>query len=88
MEEREIGGLTVNDGGGLYDSAGTLDLLVIDCNEILNDLMENQNIRLCNRLVGMVQKLRELKKGMAAELESRNQAIAELTKENELLRGE
>lgn len=80
METKKIGDLTVNDGGGLFDSSGLIDTLIIDCNELPKDLMTDQNIRFCNRLVQMVQKLHELKNGLESILKSKDEVIAELNK--------
>lgn len=80
MQAKKIGDITVNDGGGLYDSAGLIDSLIVDCNELPKDLMNDQNIRFCNRLVQMVQKLHELKNGLESVLKSKDEVIAELNK--------
>ena len=80
METKKIGDLTVNDGKGLYDSSGLIDSLIIDCNELPKDLMTDQNIRFCNRLVQMVQKLHELKNGLESILKSKDEVIADLNK--------
>ena len=80
MQAKKIGDITVNDGGGLYDSAGLIDSLIVDCNELPKDLMNDQNIRFCNRLVQMVQKLHELKNGLENVLKSKDEVISELNK--------
>lgn len=80
MQAKKIGDITVNDGGGLYDSSGLIDSLIVDCNELPKDLMNDQNIRFCNRLVQMVQKLHELKNGLESVLKSKDEVISELNK--------
>lgn len=77
--------IKVNDGNGLFDSMGLIDSLVVDCNEIPQALFEHQNIRFCNILIQMVQKLTELKKGVSADLQSKDKTISELTAHNKQL---
>ena len=69
--------LPVNDGGGLLDSFGLIDSLIIDCNDLPNLLFSNKNIQFCQALVGMVQKLSVLRNGVKNDLESRDKRIEE-----------
>lgn len=78
----------VNDGGGLYDSVGLIDTLIVDCNDLPKALFGGQNVRFCGLVVQMVQKLAQLKEGVKTDLESRNRLIRELQEENEKLRGD
>ena len=78
----------VNDGGGLYDSVGLIDTLIVDCNDLPKALFDGQNVRFCGLVVQMVQKLAQLKEGVKTDLESRNRLIRELQEENEKLRGD
>ena len=68
----------VNDGGGLFDSAGLIDTLIVDCNSLPNDLFNGQNVRFCGRLSGMAQKLANLKEGVKNEIESLQKQVTEL----------
>ena len=80
--------LPVNDGGGLYDSVGLIDTLIVDCNELPRALFSGQNVRFCHLISQMVQKLAQLKEGVKTDLESRNRLIRELQDEIKTLRGE
>ena len=80
-QAKEAGeGLTANDGSGFYDNDGLIDTLIVDCNELVNDLKTGNNIRFCGRLVGMVQKLTNLQKGIRDDIASRDAQIEELKK--------
>ena len=79
MSER----ITVNDGKGLVDSAGMVDLLIIDCNELTKLLVEGRYVGFCAKIVEMVQKLTNLKAGIKADLEDREASIRELRKTND-----
>ena len=68
----------VNDGGGLFDSSGLIDTLIVDCNSLPNDLFNGQNVRFCGRLSGMAQKLANLKEGVKNEIESLQKQVTEL----------
>ena len=71
--------MTVNDGNGLYDSEGLLDSLIVDCNNVVKELCSGQYIEFCRIILEMAQKLVELKKGLKADLDSKNRTIEELT---------
>lgn len=71
--------IKVNDGGGLYDNLGIIDMLIIDCNELPKDLINGQNIRFCSRISQMAQKLAKLKEGVKNDTESLKEQIKELT---------
>ena len=89
MEERKLADdITVNDGGGLFDSVGLIDTLLVDCNELPNTLFNGKNVRFCALVVEMVQKLARLKEGVKNDIESRENAIRELAEENRKLRGD
>ena len=78
----------VNDGGGLYDSIGLIDTLIVDCNDLPKALFDGQNVRFCGLVVQMVQKLAQLKEGVKNDLESAYRRIDELQNENTQLRGD
>ena len=80
--------IPVNDGGGLYDYAGLIDTLLVDCNELPSALFNGKNVRFCALVVGMVQKLAQLKEGVRNDLQAREKLIEEYRKENKILRGE
>lgn len=80
--------IPVNDGGGLFDYAGLIDTLLVDCNELPNALFNGKNVRFCALVVGMVQKLAQLKEGVKNDLQAREKLIAQYRDENKILRGE
>ena len=71
--------MTLNDGGGLYDSIGLCDTLIEDLNNLLKNTAAGQYIRVCSITMGMVQKITNLKKGIRSDLGSRDKRIEELT---------
>lgn len=81
MQAKKIGDITVNDGGGLYDSAGMIESLIIDCNSIVKSIFSGEYIGFCAKAVEMVQKLAVLKQGVNSNIESLQKQIDELTAE-------
>ena len=77
------GDVTVNDGGGLLDSSGLIDSLIVDCNGLTKSLIDNQFIQFASTLVQMVQKLSNLKKGIKSDHDSLREQIKELKKLND-----
>ena len=61
----------VNDGNGLFDVFGMIDLLIIDCNELPKDLVAGNYIRFSGRLVDMVNKLSVMRDALKKEQEAR-----------------
>ena len=68
----------VNDGGGLFDSDGLIDTLIVDCNELPKTLCCGEYVRFCNTIVQMVQKLALLRNGIKADADSLRKQIEEL----------
>lgn len=77
--------ITINDGKGLYDSDGLIDSLIVDCNDAVKELISGQYIQFCTVILNMAQKLVELKKGLKADIESKNRTIGELKQINDEL---
>lgn len=78
--------IPVNDGGGLFDNLGLIDSLILDCNEAAKFLVTGNYIAWCNHVVNMVQKLSNLKTGIKAEMDSKDEQINQLRKfSNDLL---
>lgn len=77
--------IKVNDGKGLYDSQGLCDSLLNDLNRIPRTLMDGQNIQFCAVIQSMAQRLVLLKKGIKADLESKDKIIEDLKKANDEL---
>lgn len=70
--------IPVNDGGGLFDAIGLIDTLIIDCNDLPRHLMTGHYVAFCTKIVEMVQKLSQLKKGVNYDLKSRDEQIKQL----------
>lgn len=77
--------MPVNDGGGLYDNQGLCDSLIVDCNNLIKSGFAGQYIQVCNTVVSMVQKLTNLKDGIAKDLASKDKIIEELKATNNAL---
>ena len=77
--------IPVNDGKGLYDNAGLCDTLKIDLNNLLKSFNSGQLIQAAGIVIQMVQKLDNLKKGIKADLASKDEIIEELKKINDSL---
>lgn len=80
--------INVNDGKGLYDNLGMIDLLVVDCNELPRLLMQGQFVGFCAKVVEMVRKLTNLKQGVKNDNDERDQTIRNLQDEVLLLRAQ
>ena len=83
MNEDEV---KVNDGKGLFDAEGMIDSLIIDCNNAVKAVASGEYIGWCGISVQMVQKLSALKRGITADIKSRDEEISELKKVNDELR--
>lgn len=77
--------IPVNDGKGLYNNEGLCDTLKIDLNNLLKSFNSGQLIQAAGIVIQMVQKLDNLKKGIKADLESKDKIIEELKKINDSL---
>ena len=82
---KKIGDVTVNDGKGLYDNIGLVDTLITDLNSLPVLLASGQAIKAAGVVYFMGQKLVNLKKGIQADLDSKNQIIEELKRINDSL---
>lgn len=81
-DTRKIGDITVNDGGGLFDSEGLCDTLVNDINNLVKQAVSGNYLLFCDTVVQMTQKVVELKKGIKADLDSKNRVIEQLKEIN------
>ena len=70
--------IKVNDGGGLMDSCGMIDSLILDCNNSVKALVEGNYISFCNKMSEMVKKMALLKDGVKKDIQTRDQHIKEL----------
>ena len=77
--------IPVNDGKGLYNNEGLCDTLKIDLNNLLKSFNSGQLIQAAGIVIQMVQKLDNLKKGIKADLASKDEIIEELKRINDSL---
>lgn len=77
--------MTVNDGKGLVDNEGVCDSLVFDLNSLEKLLINGQLIQFCAKVAEMAVKLANLKKGIKADLDSKDKIIEELKQINDSL---
>lgn len=70
--------INVNDGKGLFDTNGFIDSLVLDVNALVGDVISGKYIQFCSKAVEIIQKLTELKKGVAEEQKALSDQIKEL----------
>ena len=85
MEKREINGVTINDGNGLYDNDGLLESMIIDCNNAVKNLASGNYVMFCNVIVQMIQKITNVRKGIKTEMEAKERQIEELKAMNNSL---
>ena len=62
----------------MYDNQQLIDSLIVDCNNVVGAMTQGQYILFCRIMYEMVQKLGNLKKGVAVELKNREEIIAGL----------
>ena len=67
--------IKVNDGGGLFDSLGLIDSLIVDCEKGMKALVAGSPLEYAAVTVGMVQKLGELKKGVRNDTDALKKQI-------------
>ena len=70
--------LKVNDGKGLYDNIGLIETLIVDCEKVVKALVSGEYVRFSALIVGMVQKLNNLRDGVKNDTESLQKQIDEL----------
>ena len=83
----ELGNAPEVNNGGLYDNAGLIDTLIVDCNNLPKLLIDNQFVAFGLRVAQMVQKLNNLKEAIAKEGQYYKDEIASLRKQNDELAG-
>lgn len=74
--------IKVNDGGGLFDSLGLIDTLIVDCNDTVRLLTTGNYVAFCSKVVEMVQKLSRLRNGVESDLKSKDEIIKDLKRAN------
>ena len=78
MESKKVGGLTVNDGNGLYDNEGLIDNVIVKLNETVKNLTDGQYVCFCGNIQQIAQMLVCLKKAIKQEKESADAKIEQL----------
>lgn len=78
MTPKEINGMVVNDGKGLYDNEGMFDSLINDLNNGLKCLYLGQYIAHCDAMHGLAVKILALKKSVLNEIKTKDEQIKEL----------
>ena len=69
--------ISANDGGGLFDSIGLIDTLIVDVNALPKKLMCGEYVGFCARVVEIVQKLGQLKIGVQKDTQFLKDRVAE-----------
>lgn len=70
--------IKVNDGGGLFDSLGLIDSLIVDCEKGMKALLAGSPLEYAAITVEMVKKLGLLKAGVRNDTEDLKKQIREL----------
>ena len=80
---KKVGNLTVNDGKGLMDNEGLCDSLLLDLNNLPKILMTGQYIQFCAKVTSMAERLVNLKKGIADDMQSMRDKLEEMKRIND-----
>ena len=80
METRKIGGVTVNNGNGLYDNEGMCDVLLESVNQLPKFLIDNQFIAFSRTISDIGVIIVNLKKAIASEKKINNEKVEMLKK--------
>ena len=70
--------INMNDGKGLYDNIGLIETLIVDCERVVKALVSGEYMRFSALMVGMVQKLNNLRDGVKGDIESLQKQVKEL----------
>ena len=73
----------VNDGKGLYDYEGLLDTIIVQCNSTVQCLLAGQMVAFCDNIAQIAKKASVLKKGIAQDMESKDEVIEDLRRHND-----
>ena len=63
---------------GLYNSEELIDTIIVDMNNMIKEALSGQYVQICYIVTGMTQKLMNLKKGIDADLASKDKVIEQL----------
>ena len=65
-------------GKGLYTNSELIDTIIVDLNNMIKEALSGQYVQICYIVTGMTQKLMNLKKGIEADLASKDKVIEQL----------
>jgi hypothetical protein len=86
MDGKDLGyGVKVNNGKGLFDNEGLCDSLANDLNNLIRQMISGNYIQFCATVTGMGQKLINLKKGIADDMNVMKRKVEELKNMNDSL---
>ena len=63
---------------GTYTNSELIDTIIVDMNNMIKEALSGQYIQICCIVTGMAQKLVNLKKGIDADLASKDKVIEQL----------
>ena len=65
-------------GKGVYTNSELVDTIIVDLNNMIKEALSGQYVQICYIVTGMTQKLMNLKKGIDADLTSKDKVIEQL----------
>ena len=63
---------------GTYTNSELIDTIIVDMNNMIKEALSGQYVQICYIVTGMTQKLINLKKGIEADLASKDKVIEQL----------
>ena len=63
---------------GLFNSEELIDTIIVDMNNMIKEALSGQYVQICYIVTSMTQKLMNLKKGIEADLASKDKVIEQL----------
>ena len=86
MDGKNLGyGVNANNGKGLMDNEGLCDSLANDLNNLVRHMVGGNYIQFCATVSAMGQKLINLKKGIANDMDAMKRKVEELKNTNDSL---
>ena len=65
-------------GKGVYTNSELVDTIIVDVNNMIKEALSGQYVQICYIVTGITQKLMNLKKGIDADLASKDKVIEQL----------
>ena len=65
-------------GKGVYTNSELVDTIIVDLNNMIKEALSGPYVQICYIVTGMTQKLMNLKKGIDADLTSKDKVIEQL----------